>query len=69
MQITLRADHSYRAILIPPALEAEDVEAYAARRALPTIRLRAPNAVHAAACALWATRKRVFAVERVEVPQ
>lgn len=65
---TVTPTHSYRAVYIPPGLEADDVEAHAARGALKQIRLRAQDATQAAACAIWATGRPVLEVQRVEVP-
>jgi hypothetical protein len=59
---------SYRATLIPPDIEFDDVEAHAARGMLPTLRVKADDAESAAAAAHRISGRRVLSVERVEAP-
>lgn len=58
--------HSYRATLWPVDLPASEVEAHAAARALPQLRVRAPNACLAAQAAARLSGQRVLEVERLE---
>lgn len=58
---------SYRANLIQPGIQAEDVEAHAAAGTLRTIRLRAPSCTHAQIAAHQVTGLPVHSVERIEV--
>lgn len=62
----IAAMHSYRAILMPANVQAQDVEDMADARQLPTIRLRAVSATHAAINAARVSGKNVLRVERVE---
>lgn len=58
--------HSYRATLWPVDLPATEVEAHATARALPQLRVKAPNAGLAAHAAARASGLRVLEVERLE---
>lgn len=58
--------HSYRAHLVPPHVNAADVEDLADAGQLPTIRLKAATAEQAEAQAHITTGKQVLRVERVE---
>jgi hypothetical protein len=57
---------SYRAHLVPPHINAADVEDLADAGQLPTIRLKAATAEQAEAKAHITTGKQVLRVERVE---
>lgn len=57
---------SYRAHLVPPHINPEDVEDLADAGQLPTIRLKAATAEQAEAQAHITTGKQVLRVERVE---
>lgn len=57
---------SYRAHLVPPHINPEDVEDLADAGQLPTIRLKAATAEQAEAKAHITTGKLVLRVERVE---
>lgn len=57
---------SYRAHLVPPHINAADVEDLADAGQLPTIRLKAATAEQAEAKAHITTGKLVLRVERVE---
>ena len=64
--MNIQATHSYRATLMPPDMAVEDAEAAADAGALPTLRLRATDAVKAvndahAVTGMWALR-----IERIE---
>jgi len=58
--------HSYRAHLVPPHVNAADVEDLADAGQLPTIRLKAATAEQAEAKAHITTGKHVLRVERME---
>lgn len=58
--------HSYRATLWPVDLPATEVEAHATARALPQLRVKAPNACLAAQAAARLSGQRVLEVERLE---
>lgn len=58
--------HSYLATLWPVDLPATEVEAHATARALPQLRVRAPNACLAAQAAARLSGQRVLEVERLE---
>ena len=57
---------SYRAHLVPPHINAADVEDLADAGLLPTMRLKAANATQAEASAHLVSGKGVLRVERVE---
>ncbi|QIL78490.1 hypothetical protein G7047_13420 [Diaphorobacter sp. HDW4A] len=63
---TITETHSYRAVLLPDHVPAQDVEALADAQQLPTIRVRAANATHATTSAARVTGRNVLRVERVE---
>lgn len=62
----IAATHSYRAILVPANVQAQDIEDMADANQLPTIRLRAPCATTAEKNAARVSGKQVLRVERVE---
>lgn len=64
----IQPTHSYRAQLVPADMPASDVEAAADAGALPTLRLRAPNASRASAAARALSGKAVLRVERIDPP-
>lgn len=66
MNEPIRPLRSYRAILWPPSIEAADVGEHAAKGALPTLRVKAYDADHAALLAAHATGQHVLQVERIE---
>lgn len=61
--------HSYRATFWPAGIEANDVQEHADKGALPTLRLKARDADHAALIAARVTGQHVFNVERVEAQE
>lgn len=58
--------HSYRAILIPPNICAEQLEQLADAGRLPVLQLKAASASHAHSAARAASGQAVLRVERVE---
>lgn len=62
----IQALKSYRATLIPDNADAASLEGLADAGLLPTIRIKAANAVHALTQAHIASGKGVLRVERVE---
>lgn len=57
---------SYRAALIPPGIEREDVETHALAGTLPTIRVKARDCQHAQWAAHHLTGRPVHSAERVD---
>lgn len=66
MNAPIRPLHSYRALLVPADLAAEDVERAADAGTLRQLRLRAPSASWATRAAHALTGLAVLRVERVE---
>ena len=64
MQITTL--RSYRATLVPPGTDYDEVEVKASHGALPTVQLKARNASQAELAAHHVTGLPVLMVERVE---
>jgi hypothetical protein len=62
----VRPLHSYRAILVPADVLADEVEFKAAQGLLPTLRLKSTNAEKAMADAHRVSGKGVLRVERID---
>lgn len=69
MNEPVRPLHSYRAITVPPHIEAGDVEEHAAMGALPAWRIKAPSMAFAARSAASLSGQRVLSVERVDADE
>ncbi|MBV7459457.1 MULTISPECIES: hypothetical protein [unclassified Acidovorax] len=57
---------SYRATLVPPGTDHDQIEVKAGHGALPTVQVKAPNASQAELAAHRVTGMSVLKVERIE---
>ena len=58
---------SYRATTIPQGVQYDEVELQAALGTLPTLQVKAVNALHAAQAAHYLSGQPILKVERIEV--